>query len=240
VSTPSPALVAIRVVGVLAVTLAVLAVGWNVATGFARASDRETFTATGVRVLDVDLRAGRVLVERSPDQQVHATVTSEGTWRKPETTRQQDGQTLTLSSQGCNHQPMWGRCRVQYSLKVPDGVQVGLTANAGQLVVNGVDGDVSARVNAGEIQLTDLRSKTVDAYTDAGRIVAGFAEAPQDVRTTTSTGAIEIRVPTAGGPYAVEASADLGAATVDVPTDPTSARRISARTSVGAVHIIGR
>lgn len=239
-STPTPALVAIRVVGVIVVTLAVLAVGWNVATGFARANDRETFTATGVKVLDVDVRAGRVLVERSPDQQVHATVTTEGTWRRPETARQQDGETLRLSSAGCNHQPWGGRCRVQYSLKVPDGVQVALTANAGQLAVTGVDGDVSARVNAGEIQLTDLRSKTVDAYTDAGRIVAGFATAPQDVRASTSTGAIDIRVPTVGGPYAVEASADLGAATIDVPTDPTSARRISARTSVGAVHVTGR
>jgi hypothetical protein len=238
VSTPAPVLVVLRVVGGLVVTVAVLTTAWGVASGFARATVQDSFSEPGIRSVEVDSAVGRVIVERGTGE-LEASVTAEGTWGRPAARADRQGDTLRLTGD-CGRVRLWGRCSVEYRLAVPDGVDVTVRAAAGQVQVSGIDGDLTARVNAGEVRLRDLRSQRVDASTDAGQVRAEFSTPPRDVRLRTSTGAISVTVPDDGTAYAVSASADLGAAQVDVPIDPTSERRISATTSVGAVDVRAR
>jgi hypothetical protein len=239
VSTPAPALTVIRVLGAVAAIVAAAWLAVTVASSFARTSVEESFTATGVRSVEVVVDAGTVSVEPADGRDVEVSVTARSTWRAPTTDQEQDGDTLRLSSR-CGQSFGLGRCEVRYVVAVPEGVSVDLRVSAGRLAVDGIDGDVRARIDAGEVVLTDLRSARVDATSEVGRVVASFAEAPDDVRATSSTGAVEITLPRDGEPYAVEASSEVGGTTVDVATDPGSPRTVVARTAVGSVVVGSR
>ena len=238
-STTSSTVSAVRVLGagLAATTVAVTTLA--IASSFARAVSTEDFTASGVRQLQVDVDAGAVDVERAEGSTVEVSVRAEGTWRTPTTGRSQQGGTLVLDGR-CGPQVGFSRCEVRYRIAVPDGVDLELRAGAGRLAVDDVSGDVSAHTSAGEVALTDLRSRVVDARAEAGRVQVSFEEPPRQVRAAAATGAIDVTLPLDGAPYAVQARADVGGATVDVPTDPTSARTVSAVTSVGAVTVRGR
>lgn len=238
-STAAPLVVGLRVIGILVATTAVLAVAWSVATSFARATYEESFSVRGVRTVEVAIDAGQVTVEPADGNAVEVSVRGEGTWRRPSATREQTGDRLRLSA-SCPPGVGFHRCRLDYVVAVPSGVDVDLQADAGRLHVRGIDGDIVARTDAGEIEMRDLRSDTVEASSDVGRVVTRFAEPPSDVRTTTSTGEIQVRLPSSGGPYAVDASSEVGSARVDVATDPSSPRRVVARTSVGSVLVTDR
>lgn len=238
-STPAPALTAIRVLGITAVAVAVLLGGLSVATSFARASTTDSFTAADVTRVEVSVDSGRIDLESSAASAVSVDVTAEGTWTTPDLERQQDGDTLRLSAT-CGPTVGINRCGATYRIEVPDGVDVDLRASAGQVRVDGIDGDLRARIDAGDVQMTDLRSSRVDVVSDVGRVAAAFAEAPTDVRVVAGAGSVELLLPRDGAPYAVDATADVGAASIDVPTDPDSRRTVVARTSVGAVEIRGQ
>lgn len=240
-TTPTSTLVTLRVVGAVVATVAVLSVAWNVATGAARARASEAFDVPGISTVQVDTAVGQVTVERAVGDRVEVDLRSEGSWRHPELSRQVDGDTLRLRTD-CPTWAWggWGGCRVHLRVSVPDGVALDLRSSTGRVRVDGVDGDVRARLDTGEVALSDLRSQTVDVASDTGRISADFATAPDEVTATTSTGAIDVRVPDDGTAYAVDASSDVGRASVDVPTDPSSSHRISARTDVGAVVVSTR
>lgn len=238
-STPAPALIALRVVGTVAVAVAVLFGAVNVATSFASGTADESFSATGVRTLHVDVTAGRVDVERAAGSTVDVDVRARGSWRTPTTRHEQDGASLSLSAD-CGPTVGFHRCEVSYRVRVPDGVDVELRSAAGRIQVHGIDGDVTASVNAGRVELTELRSSSVDVTSDVGAVTATFADAPDAVRVTTSAGAVSITLPRDGEPYAVDARAEAGGASIDVLTDPTSPRTVVARTSVGSVEVGGR
>jgi hypothetical protein len=231
--------VTLRVIGIAVTTVLVLSVAWTVASSFARATSDSAFSVDGVRSVRVDVDAAEVVVERTAGDAVEVQVTSTGTWQEPVTTREQDGTTLRLTSR-CGPSFGFDRCEVSYRVEVPDGVDVDLRASAGRLAVDGIDGDVVARADAGEIELTDLRSASVDARTQVGRVAAGFTEAPDEVRATTQTGAVEITLPRSGEPYDVDASSAVGGSLVEVVTDPASPRSVTATTSVGQVTVTSR
>jgi hypothetical protein len=249
VSTSTPTLITLRVVGAVVATVAVLSVAWSLATGAARARSSESFDVASISAVHVEASAGEVTFERATGDRVEVEMRSESTWRRPELTRQVDGDTLRLRADcpsWARHgwgPPWWGRwggCKVHLHIAVPDGVAVDVRNNAGRVRVDGIDGDVSAHLEAGEIVLSDVRSQVVDLSTDAGRVSADFADAPQQVTATTSTGAIEIRVPDDGTAYAVDASSEVGPERVQVPEDSASSHRVSARTQVGAVIVATR
>ena len=234
-STPAPVITVVRVIGIAVTVVAVVLGAVGAANSFARSSVSESFTVRDVETLTVAVDAGRITVERADGDAVEVAVTAEGTWRTPETTRTQDGTALALEARCSDF--VLGRCGVRYSVAVPDGVDVELTVGAGRLSVSGVDGDVTARVAAGRIELTGLRSSRVAASSDVGRVVVEAARAPSLLQATTATGEVEVLLPASGAPYDVDATTDVGSARVDVPVDADSPRRVVARSDVGDVTV---
>lgn len=233
--TPAPVLVLLRAAGILAVVLAVAGSTWGVASSFAR-SVEETTTSLGTpQVIVVDSEVGRVEVVRTTGE-AEVTTRAEGTWGAPASSVERLGERVLLTSR-CDEVRILGDCRITYELSVPDGVDLELRTDAGEIEVTGVDGDIRAETSAGEVDLAELRSERVVARTSTGQVRAEFTVPPRDVEARTDIGAVDVEVPDDGTAYAVDASVEIGEPTVEVPVDSSAERRIVATASIGDVTV---
>lgn len=127
-------------------------------------------------------------------------------------------------------------CAATYVLQVPTGVTVDAVTRGGDLTVHDLSGDLTLSANAGDVTATGVRSSTVRATGDSGRLSLRFAVAPATVRATTSSGDAIITLP-GSDPYAVTAVTAAGQATVGVHQDPSAPRSIVAHSQSGDVRI---
>lgn len=164
-----------------------------------------------------------------------------------------DGETLVLRG-NCPGMPVW--CEVAYTVMVPRRTAVTADVDDGRLTLRDLDGPVSVDGDNGTIELfrlggdvrvqddngriegVGLRSGTVDADTDNGRISLAFATAPTFVTATSNNGRIEVVVPdTEGDAYRVDARTDNGSVDTAVRTDPVSDRSITVHSDNGHVAV---
>lgn len=164
------------------------------------------------------------------------TVTEEHRYSrsKPTTAHRVEGQTLRLTESGCGDDEL--RCDVEYRIRMPKAISAEITAQAGAVRVDGLAGDVRVTTEAGAVEGRALTSDEVIIETEAGAASLEFAEAPTLVQTTTSMGAVEVRVPGTTA-YAVDVQTSVGGSSVGVEQDPASAHRIEVHTDLGAVKI---
>ena len=153
---------------------------------------------------------------------------------KPTTAHRVEGQTLRLTESGCGDDEL--RCDVEYRIRMPKAISAEITAQAGAVRVDGLAGDVHVTTEAGAVEGRALTSDEVIIKTEAGAASLEFAEAPTLVQTTTSMGAVEVRVPGTTA-YAVDVKTSVGGSSVGVEQDPASAHRIEVQTELGAVKI---
>ena len=130
------------------------------------------------------------------------------------------GDTLQLRASCPNFGSNW--CAVDYTLEVPRHLA---------LVI---------RTDDGPIEGSDLRSATVDADADHGRVSLAFAVPPEAVRATTDHGSVEVVVPDDGTAYRLDVETDHGERVEDVPIDSSSARSITIRTDHGDASVRAR
>jgi hypothetical protein len=175
---------------------------------------------------------GNVTVTGSSGPAISVTQQAEYSRTPPETTRIVSGQTLTVTYT-CPAQLV---CGVAYTLGVPRGMAVRVTAGAGSIHLAGLAGSVTARTDAGLINATGLTGGSVSLTTSVGAISASFAAAPVAVRATARVGAIALHLPGTAS-YKVTADAHLGKAAVSVPQNSSSGHAITATTDVGAIVI---
>jgi hypothetical protein len=165
------------------------------------------------------------------------TVTEEHSYAggKPTTTHEVEGQTLRLTESGCpgDEDP---RCGVRYTIRMPKAMSADITAEAGAVKMDGLAGNVRITTQAGAVEGHALTSGEVLVKTEAGPASLEFAKPPALVQTTTSVGAVKLRLPGTTS-YAVDVHTEAGANTVDVDRDSASAHRITVRTELGAVNI---
>lgn len=145
-------------------------------------------------------------------------------------------------------------CRVSYTVRVPEDLDVLVSVDSGHVTVTDIAGDVSvsseesgidlariggtvrARSHAGGIEATELTAPQLEAASDAGRVSAEFTEAPQSVAVDSDAGSVEVVVPP-GESYNVTADSVVGSESVDVVSDPSSPRSITASTQAGSVTV---
>ena len=175
---------------------------------------------------------GNVTVTGGSGPGISVTQQADYSRTPPETTRTVSGQTLTVTYT-CPAQVV---CGVAYTLGVPRGIAVRVTAGAGSIHLAGLAGSVTARADAGLINATGLTGGSVGLATSVGAISASFAAAPVTVRATARVGAIALHVPGTAS-YKVTADAHLGKAVVSVPQSSSSGHAITATTDVGAIVI---
>lgn len=155
-----------------------------------------------------------------------------------------DGTTLVLS--GCGR---W--CSVDYTVRVPEGVDVsGSTSNGalelsdvgdvdlrttnGRISLDGVSGRVQATSTNGRIEGEGFVGTGVEVRTSNGSVELEIASA-QDVSASSSNGSIDVRVP--DGSYRVETETSNGREEVQVPNSDDGRFLIDLRTSNGSITV---
>ena len=150
----------------------------------------------------------------------------------PSATHVLRGTTLTLSYT-C---PAELVCGVSYTVRVPSGVSVSVSAGAGAITLSSLTGPVNARADAGLITAVGLGSATAIFTSDAGGVTATFSAAPRSVSASTTVGPISLTVP-GTVPYKVSTHTYVGTSTVTVGESATSAHVIHASSDLGSISI---
>ena len=205
--------------------------------------ETESFPAASLRAIDVRNSAGsvRVLATDGETVDVRAEI-SEGL-RSTGERREIVGDVLELRG-SC---PNFGSdfCRVSYEISMPRTMALTVHADDGSIDVDGLsgpldldsdNGSVEVRRASGSLRLstdnghvegTDLRSSTVTADSDNGRVTLAFTAAPTTVIATSDNGSVEVVVPDDGEAYALDLSTDNGSRTEDIRVDSASPRTIT-------------
>jgi len=146
-------------------------------------------------------------------------------------------------------------CLVSLAITIPSGMPVYARTNLGDVQVTGMSGsvhvadqlgtvdlrDLSGAVNVtdnlGDIDGTGLASARATMTASLGDIDVSFSSAPTFISASDREGDVTIRVPGTTS-YRVSASAQLGAATVQVPRAAKAAHVIRADSQLGSVTIL--
>ena len=220
-------------------------------------SVRHTETATRtfdgpVRRITINAQAGRVRLARSEGGRVEVERKAVRSLGRPTITERLDGDRLQLSD-GC---PWFGTlCSVDWTVRVPDGTAVDVSASGGGVdavdlradmnlrssgggvhVTGGV-GSLRLRSSAGGVSVEGAAAPTVDADSSGGGVRLSLVAVPGGVRAHSSAGGVSVEVPLDPAAYRVNAHSSGGGTHVSVRTDPFSERRITASSSGGGVTV---
>jgi hypothetical protein len=251
---PTPLRTGVRVA---AVVLALLLVGWGaltLASLVLRDHDSVSEVFDGVTAVSVDAGFESVQIVGSAG---NPTVTMDRTanWSLHEPSRTatvRDGQ-LSITSdcwfsagRGCG-----GRLRIVVPADLPVTVSTGdgdltltdlsgpvtATTGDGAIRARGLTGTLTAHTSDGGISGVGLGSAKVTGTSGDGSVDLAFDQAPDTVTIRSGDGGVAIAVPDDGGTYQVTAAAADNVATVTVPTDQQSDRRIDVHTGDGRIRI---
>lgn len=147
-------------------------------------------------------------------------------------------------------------CGSRFQVAVPPDVPVVVHSGSGNDTVSGLPGSVVIDGGAGTVQLSDtsgpvqvstgsgditasaIRSPTVRATSNQGRVDIGFAAAPQLVDVRCMVGNATVRVPIAGHRYHVLVTTDTGTAQSKVPNDPQSRSVVQVSSGNGNAKVL--
>jgi hypothetical protein len=186
------------------------------------------------RVTTVIIEGGSGTVDVAGANRSTVAVSQQASYSKtpPAARHTLSGTTLTLSY-ACKVELS---CGVSYTVAVPSGVAVRVSAGAGAITLTSLSGSVSAQTSAGLITADDLRSAVVSLTSDAGGIIATCSVPPRSLHASTKVGAITLTVPGAVA-YKVSTRTFVGASTVTVRRSASSAYAITASSDVGSISI---
>ncbi|MFT2816193.1 DUF4097 family beta strand repeat-containing protein [Leifsonia sp. A12D58] len=205
--------------------------------------------------VDVTVPNATVTFSPSSDDQVHVSMTGTYSGPTPTLTATTSGRETQITG-GCANGWFFSRCDVTLAIAIPAGVDLdfegtngritasGLTGELelsttnGSIKTSGTRGDLSLHTSNGGIRADDIGSADVEASTTNGSIELEFARPPAEVEARTTNGAIQVRVPTDGATYLINATTVNGNVnTGTVPSDNASERTITLETTNGAVKV---
>jgi hypothetical protein len=204
--------------------------------------------ADDVDALVVDVREGTVEVRGTDRNEivVTGTVTSGLTSTRHDERVEDD---RFVVSARCSGGPLSTFCSVDHVIEVPAGMPVIVRSAGTAVVLAGLRGTVDvetsdADIDAAELSGPDVRLVTSNAgirlrgasapatrvRTSNATVDLSFTDPVEVVDATTSNGPLLVELPDTPDAYAVDLVTSDGTAAAEVRTDPTSRRRISART----------
>lgn len=244
------------IIGGSVVAVVMLGFGGIQAIGLVARQDRtvrDRFDASGLSVVDVTSDDGDVVVIGDEETAVRVVIRLSEGWRKVERTARIDGDRLVLAS-SC---PWFGGpfCDADYEVHVPPGMRVVARSDNGDATVRDVDGGaelvssngnvvgrhlagkVTLRTDNGDATATGLAGATVSGTSNNGDVSLSFATSPQSATAISNNGDVDVLVPRGPQLYAVDATTDNGDVRTPIRTDPTSSRRLIARSDNGDVVV---
>jgi DUF4097 and DUF4098 domain-containing protein YvlB len=214
----------------------------------------ETFEITeAVTRLDLDNGTGNVFVNATDDDVI--TVQAQHHGDDSDAVPQVAGGILSLATQ-CSTSD--GPCTIDYTLWVPEGVEVDATTSTGDIVLVGMGGAANLQTGSGNIEVDTFSADTLLITVDSGPVfgnrlaseevvvqaVSGFIDLsfdqrPRTVSGTAGTGDIAYAVP--AGSYAIDATTGSGEVSIadELIHDADSDAALNAATDEGDVRLIG-
>ena len=165
---------------------------------------------------------------------------------------QGDGK-LELDSGGCGFLSFG--CKTSYVLTVPRDVKLTVENSSGKVTVAGIEGGAVLKTSSADIEVHDvggplelrsssgdvegdgLAATSVTTHSSSGSVALDFTVAPQTVDAKTSSGDVDIRIPSGTESYKVDTDTSSGDESANVKIDPNATRTIRAKTSSGDVSI---
>lgn len=241
-TTPVPpdssgARVAWIVVGSLLLTATLLWGTFNVVQLLAHEERTEitSLPADGVSVLDIATDEGSIRVVPSTDGTITVTEEISEGLEAPSRSVEVLGDRLVVRASCSEWRSMW--CSVDVIVAAPSDVAVVARSDDGSVVVVGVQGSLELDSDNGSVRADGVTSADVVATTDNGSVSLVFDRAPTRVLADSDNGSVEIVVPDDGEAYAVRVATGNGSEQIQLPTDPSSTRSITATTSNGDVRL---
>jgi hypothetical protein len=243
------AIIAIIVVALIALN----AVAWAL-----RSTERDTFPIDEpFDRVEVDVNAGEITVEASPDGTASLTAHTEAAlFASAEIAHEVVDGSLVVTGV-CGRTPWvigWARCRIDVTLQVAADVDVVASSSAGSVTARGLDGAADLRSSAGRVrvdghtgplrahssaggvEVTGLSSDDAEISSSAGSVNVTAVTPPASLRATSSAGGVTVSLP-GDVAYNLDAETSAGGTTVDVATDPSSPYRVEVRSSAGSVTV---
>jgi hypothetical protein len=231
---PQP-IVALGAALLTASALAVASCGTSIGT----AAKKDTYTITEpVTSLKIDNPVGNTQIEGTDTTTVSVTEQLNYTGDPPQTSHSVTGGQLNLSYT-CPAEIVnvnVNTCGVTYVVKVPRAIAVQINGKVGAATLTGLAGQLTLTSSTGSIDATGLTSSTVTARTSAGTITLGFTAPPTTVNAQAQVGSVTVQLP-ADMAYAVDAGSQVGSVDVAVQRDSGSAHHVTAHSQVGAVTV---
>ena len=214
----------------------------------------ETFEITDpVTRLDLDNGNGNVFVNATDDDII--TVLAQHHGEDSDAISQVAGGILSLATQ-CSGAD--GPCTIDYTLWVPEAVEVDAVTTTGDIVLVGMGGAANLRTSSGNIELDTFSADTLLVEVESGPILGNrlaaeevivsatsgfidlvFEQRPRAVTGSTGSGDIAYAVPV--GTYAIDAVTGGGEVTIsdDLVDDDSSDSALTAATDEGDIRMIG-
>ena len=186
------------------------------------------------RVTTVIINAGSGSVDVTAASRSTVAVSQQASYstRPPVPSRTLSGTTLTLSYT-CAVELT---CGISYTVAVPQGVAVRVSAGAGAITLTALSGPVSAQTSAGLITAVDLRAADASLKSNAGGIIATWSVPPRSLHASTDVGAITLTVPGSVA-YKISTYTLVGTSAITVRRSASSPYAIAASSDVGSVSI---
>jgi hypothetical protein len=191
------------------------------------------FTVGGrVTTVVVDAGSGSVDVTAASRSTVAVSQQASYSTKPPVAAHTLIGTTLTLSYT-CAAELT---CGISYTVQVPRGVAVRVSAGTGAITLTSVSGAVSVQTSAGLITAVDLRSASVNLKSDAGGIIVTCSAPPRSLHASTNLGPITLTLPGAVA-YKVSTHTFVGTSTVTVRRSASSPYAITTSSDVGSISV---
>jgi hypothetical protein len=246
------------IIGLLLATVLVVVSAYTIVTDIAyrRLSPSVRTFPSPVRVLDVDIENGSVVVEAWSRTGASATSTVTEGISSPSNAEDLIAGTLRVNSScGANYVGN-DHCNLNVTIRVPTTTKINAEAHNGNITVRGVmgsldldsgQGDVTVvggrgrlelHSDQGEVNASDLTSPFVIATSGQGDVNVAFAAAPSDVLATSAQGSVTVNLPKGPTAYRVLASSSQGSvSTGSVHIDSASRRVVTATSGQGDVSV---
>lgn len=192
-----------------------------------------SFTVSA-RVTSVVINGGSGSIDVTGSSRSTVAVSQQATYssKPPTISHVLRGTTLTLSYT-C---PTQLACGVSYTVQVPVGIAVSVSAGAGAVTLTSLAGTVTARASAGLITAVSLRSPVASFTSNAGGVIATFSAAPSSLTAKSHVGPVTLTVPGTVA-YKISTHTLVGISTVTVRRGTDPAHSITASSDVGSVSI---
>jgi hypothetical protein len=237
----SPSLTAALLLSILVIAAGLL---WLASTATSSTTRELVPIAGPIDALSADVGTGDVVVRAGDVTDVQLVRIVERGFVSPEFDEEVDGTTLTITGD-CPWYAV-GRCGVSYELVVPPDLIAQVQASSGDVVLEGLTGDMVVRASSGDIILRSVEG-SIDAEVSSGDIVledvtgdivasAGSGDVlgervtADSVRAEVSSG--DIKIDLLVSPDDLDARSSSGDVIVSVPNDGTS-YAVDGKTSSG-------